>query len=90
MLHRRVIHRQKRQGVHVEDPHRLGTRLEQEAVALVHKFDGEFPKKYFREFLDYLDIDEAAFWRVVDRYRSPHLWEKVSGEWRLKYRVQNL
>ena len=32
-----------------------------EAVALVHKYDGEFPKKYWKEFLDYLDITEKEF-----------------------------
>lgn len=47
----------------------------EEGVALVRRYDGEFPKRYFREFLDYLSIDEAQFWRVVDRYRAPHLWD---------------
>jgi N-acetyl sugar amidotransferase len=61
----------------------------EEAVALVHRYDGEFPTQYFKEFLEYLDIDEKKFWDVVDRYRSPHLWEKSNGEWRLKHRVAN-
>ena len=58
-----------------------------EAVALVRRYDGEFPKKYFKEFLEYLDITELHFWRVIDRYRMPHLWEKVKGKWKLKYVV---
>ena len=28
----------------------------EEGVALVSKYDGEFPKKYFTDFLSYLDI----------------------------------
>ena len=32
-----------------------------EAVALIRKYDGEFPKKYFNEFLEYLSIDEKHF-----------------------------
>lgn len=58
-----------------------------EGVALVRRYDGEFPKKHFKDFLEYLDISEQHFWEVVDSYRSPHLWEKVNGEWKLKYRV---
>ncbi len=61
-----------------------------EAVALVHRYDGEFPQRHFAEFLDYLDISEPFFWEVVDRYRPPHLWEKVSGTWRLKSRVESI
>ena len=29
-----------------------------EALLLMKKYDGEFPKKYFSEFLKYIDIDE--------------------------------
>ena len=50
-----------------------------EAVALVNKYDGEFPKKYFQEFLDYIDISEKVFWETIDRNRSPHLWERQHG-----------
>jgi len=63
----------------------------EQAVELVHKYDGEFPHKYFKESLDYLDITEEEFWGVVNFYRelSPHLWEKVNGEWILKHKVGN-
>lgn len=58
-----------------------------EAVALVHRYDGEFPSKYFQEFLEYLDITEEHFWSVIDSFRPPHLWGKVNGVWKLKHRV---
>ena len=58
-----------------------------EGIALVRRYDGEFPKKYFKEFLAYLDITEEYFWEVVDSFRKPHLWEKVNGEWRLKHQI---
>ena len=59
----------------------------EEGVALVRRYDGEFPRKYFKEFLAYLDISEAHFWKIIDRYRQPHLWEKIKGKWRLKHVV---
>lgn len=68
---------------------RDGHITREEAVALVHRYDGRFPEKYFPEFLEYLDIDEAKFWDIVDKYRAPHIWEQLQGEWKLKHRVQN-
>jgi hypothetical protein len=58
-----------------------------EGIALVKKYDGEFPEKYFNEFLEYIDIDENKFWNTIDSYRSPHLWKKIDNEWKLKHTV---
>ncbi len=66
---------------------RDGHITREEAVALVRRFDGEFPKTYFADFLEYLSITEEEFWQIADRYRPPHLWEKVDGVWNLKARV---
>ncbi len=63
---------------------RDGHLTREEGVALVHRYDGEFPARHFAEFLEYINITEERFWEVVDRYRLPHLWEKKNGEWRLK------
>ena len=70
---------------------RDGHIIREEAVSLVHRYDGEFPEKHFRESLEYLDLSEQKFWDIVEKYRiaSPHLWEKVDGTWKLKYQVQN-
>ncbi len=59
----------------------------EEGVALVHRFDGEFPQKYFKEVLEYMDITEEQFWAIIDSFRPEHLWEKTSDGWRLKHRV---
>ena len=55
-----------------------------EAQALVKRYDGEFPDKYFQDFLDFIGIDEIEFWRVVDSFRSPHIWKKTNSEWSLR------
>ena len=59
----------------------------EEAVYLVNKYDSEFPKKYFKEFLRYIDISEEIFHETIDKFRSPHLWNKINGEWILKHQV---
>jgi len=66
---------------------RDGHLTREEGVALVKKFDGEFPRKYFDIFLKYCSISEEYFWDVIDSWRSPHLWEKKGGDWKLKHAV---
>lgn len=66
---------------------RDGHITREEAVALVQRYDGEFPQKYFPEFLEYLNITEDDFWSVVDSWRQPHIWEKDGNDWRLKHAV---
>ena len=50
----------------------------EEAVALVERFDGEFPDRYFNEIMDYLDIQPDHFHTLCDKFRSPHLWGKTA------------
>ena len=61
----------------------------EEAKALVKRFDGEYPKKYINEVLDYLEIKEEKFIKLCEDFRSPHLWKKTSGEWKLRHTVNN-
>jgi N-acetyl sugar amidotransferase len=55
-----------------------------EGALLVRKYDGEFPERYFKETLKYLNITNEEYWSVIDSWRSPHLWEKVDQKWKLK------
>lgn len=59
----------------------------EEGATLVKKFDGEFPQKYFDIFLEYCGMSETHFWEVIDSWRSPHLWKKVDGQWKLRHTV---
>ena len=58
-----------------------------EGQALVKRFDGEFPDRYFDELLSYLDMDKDFFHKLCDNFRSPHLWAKIDGEWKLRHTV---
>ena len=59
----------------------------EEAVALVRRFDGEFPVRYFQEVMDYIGIEPERFMALCDEFRSPHLWEAVGGQWQLRHQV---
>ena len=59
-----------------------------EGIALIRRFDGEFPKRYFNEFLEYIDMSEKEFYEIVDSFRDPLLWKKVKGKWELRYQIK--
>ena len=59
----------------------------EEGVALVKRFDGEFPARYFGAVMDYLEMDGDAFRERCDRARSPHLWQYDAGAWKLRHPV---
>lgn len=67
---------------------RDGFITREEAVELINKYDGEFPQKYFKEVLEYMGITEERYWEVIDHARSPHLWDKIDGQWILKHKVK--
>ncbi|MGE5415638.1 MAG: N-acetyl sugar amidotransferase [Acidobacteriota bacterium] len=83
---------------------RSGDITREEGVALVQRFDGEFPDRFADEIWRYLSIDprefpEASkmfeqpmmdgeyFRRLTDHFRSPHLWKRENGDWKLRKTV---
>jgi len=59
----------------------------QEGMALAKKFDGEWPDRYLKEILDYLNIGEDYFRKRCDDFRSPHLWKYENNQWKLRHTV---
>lgn len=76
----------------------------EEGVALVKKFDGEFPERFADEIFRYLSITEKEFptahkmfeqpimdrdyfMTLADQFRSPHLWKRENGTWKLRHTV---
>jgi hypothetical protein len=83
---------------------RSGDITRDEGVALVKRFDGEWPERFAEEIFRYLSIsekeyplahraftrpilDREAFLVLADRFRSPHLWKKEGGDWKLRKTV---
>ncbi len=59
----------------------------EEGIALVKRFDGEFPERYFKEVMEYLGMDPEYFLHLCDEFRSPHLWKSENGKWKLRHQV---
>lgn len=60
----------------------------EEGVALVNRFDGEFPDRYFNDIMEYIGMEPEEFHALCDKFRSPHLWGKdEEGNWKLRHNV---
>jgi N-acetyl sugar amidotransferase len=58
-----------------------------EGIALVRRYDGEFPKRHYAEFLEYCGISDEAFQAIADSWRSEHLWRRTADGWELRHAV---
>lgn len=63
---------------------RDGKITREEGVALIKRYDGEFPARNFQVLLDYCGITEDEFWESIDCWRSDHLWRKDGNDWHLR------
>ena len=60
----------------------------EEGQALVKRFDGEFPDRYFDDVMKYIEMKPSYFHELCDKFRSPHLWGlDDKGEWKLRHNV---
>ncbi len=63
---------------------RNGDITRDEGVALIKRFDGEFPSEYLNDCCEYMQISEQKFMDTIEEFRTPHLWENRFGKWELK------
>jgi len=52
-------------------------------LAFVKKYDGAFPRKYLKDYLDYFYLTEEEFWGVVDEFANKDILKKANKHWRL-------
>lgn len=83
---------------------RNGDITREDAVALIRKYDGEYPERFEKENFAYLSLperefpvaskqfeqpimDRMYFEALANRFRSPHIWQHVDGQWKLRRAV---
>ena len=69
---------------------RNGHITRDEAISLAAKFEGEFPKRYQQDCLEFMGVTEDEFASVTDAARSPHLWKKVGSDWVLTQELEEI
>jgi len=60
---------------------RNGHITRDEGISLCKRFEGEYPKRYIKDCLDFMQIDENFAREVIDSFRPNHLWKKVDNQW---------
>lgn len=60
----------------------------EEGIALMNRYEGEYPDRYEKEFLEYVSMSREEFLELCDQFRSPHLWMVVDGVWQLRHTPQ--
>jgi len=68
---------------------RNGDITREEGVALIKRFDGEFPKRYIEDCCQYMGISLQQYYDAIEKFRSPHLWKRKSGNWELIQPIWN-
>lgn len=66
---------------------RDGKITRDEGVALVKRYDHEFPSRHYQVFLDFCEITDAEVQEIIDSWRSDHIWKYEAGEWKLRHAV---
>lgn len=66
---------------------RNGDITRDEGIALVKRFDGEFPQQYIQDCCDYMGITLERYNDVIEKLRSPHLWRNTYGKWTLLHPI---
>lgn len=66
---------------------RNGDITRDEGIALIKRFDGEFPEQYIHHCCNYMDITLQQYHDTIEKIRSPHLWEQKYGKWELKHPI---
>lgn len=62
-----------------------GRMTREQGLDLVRKYDDEFPHSFHAETLDYLEMEQPEFERIVDLHRNAEIWEEGVNGWRLRF-----
>ena len=54
-----------------------------EGLKFIKKYDGEYPSRNLRAVLDYLNLDQNSFNKIVDKHRNLEIWKPRGKGWEL-------
>lgn len=66
---------------------RGGRLSREEGLALVKKYDGEYPEQYISLYLDYYKITKAEFEQILEKHANKELFEKINGRLKPKFKI---
>jgi N-acetyl sugar amidotransferase len=60
----------------------------EEAIEYILKYDAEFPGRYLKENLEYLELNEGDLHAIVDLHRNSEIWVKENCQWKLRWTIE--
>lgn len=66
---------------------RAGRLTRDQAIEMVNKYDGEYPKDKISLYCDYYQMSKEEFEAVLDKHANKELFEKENGIWRPKFKI---
>ena len=61
--------------------------FQEEGIALMKKYEGEYPQRYLEDCFD-MNLEREKAHQIIDSFRPSHLWEKDTyGKWKLKQKL---
>ena len=60
---------------------RRGAMTREQGLNLVRLYDGVFPEEFLSLYLEYFDMDEEAFFDVLDRWANRDLFSRDGNRW---------
>jgi N-acetyl sugar amidotransferase len=67
---------------------RRGAMTRKQGVALVKRYDGEYPEPFIQDYLEYFRMTQAEFDDALDRHANRDLFNKVNGRWQPVFTVE--
>lgn len=61
-----------------------GHLTREQGLELVRRYDGEYPRSYMKDVLDYVGMSEKELAELIDEHRNPEIWEQKDGTWQLR------
>ena len=60
---------------------RRGAMDREQAVNLVRLYDGQYPEKYLKSYLNYFQMSLEEFDSYIDKWANKALFKKENGRW---------
>ena len=66
---------------------RRGSMTRSQALNLVKMYDNGYPDEFMDLYLDYYEMTQDEFDKVLDKYANRDLFDKINGRWQPKFEV---
>jgi N-acetyl sugar amidotransferase len=67
---------------------RRGAMTRHQALNLVSIYDGEYPQNFIELYLDYYQISQTEFDKILDKFANRNLFSKINNRWQPKFKIK--